>query len=251
MEAGMLRIVAVLVVAAWCSVARAGTVFDNLVTRDITVHTLAANGQPGGMELGNSITLAGHERAVTRMDVAMAIGGTGPAQFTATLRLYANDGPNNTPGTLLWAGTRSLVLDSGADVVYSFDVPGVVVPTSLTWTMQAANRTGNQGAFGLPHYMPPVVGSIAPGYWMGSPGNWTPGFGVHPFGARIIATVVCSADFDHDGDTGTDADIEAFFRCLAGNCCAGCGTADFDNDGDTGTDADIEAFFRVLAGGAC
>jgi hypothetical protein len=30
-----------------------------------------------------------------------------------------------------------------------------------------------------------------------------------------------------------------------------CGSADFDGDGDTGTDADIEAFFRVLGGGVC
>ena len=62
----------------------------------------------------------------------------------------------------------------------------------------------------------------------------------------------CSADFDRDGDTGTDADIEAFFACLAGSCCPGCPPdADFNGDGDSGTDADIEAFFRVLAGGAC
>ena len=62
-----------------------------------------------------------------------------------------------------------------------------------------------------------------------------------------------SADFDGDGDTATDADIEAFFRCLAGECCAACwsGGADFDGDGDTATDADIESFFRVLAGGGC
>ena len=62
-----------------------------------------------------------------------------------------------------------------------------------------------------------------------------------------------TADFDGDGDTGTDADIEAFFACLAGNCCATCyaGGADFNADGDTGTDADIESFFRVLAGGDC
>ena len=62
-----------------------------------------------------------------------------------------------------------------------------------------------------------------------------------------------SADFNCDGDTGTDADIEAFFSCLAGNCpAAPCtSTADFNGDGDTGTDADIEAFFRVLAGGTC
>ncbi len=60
-----------------------------------------------------------------------------------------------------------------------------------------------------------------------------------------------SADFNGDGDTGTDADIEAFFACLSGNCCARCGTSDFNGDGDVGTDADIGAFFRVLGGGAC
>jgi hypothetical protein len=61
----------------------------------------------------------------------------------------------------------------------------------------------------------------------------------------------CRADFDGDGDTGTDQDIEAFFRCLAGNCCATCGTPDFNGDGDYANDADIEAFFRVLAGSPC
>ena len=66
-------------------------------------------------------------------------------------------------------------------------------------------------------------------------------------------TTCGTADFDGDGDVGTDADIEAFFACLAGNCCATCfaGGADFNGDGDVGTDADIEAFFRVLAGGPC
>jgi hypothetical protein len=60
-----------------------------------------------------------------------------------------------------------------------------------------------------------------------------------------------SADFNHDGDIATDADIEAFFACIAGNCCPTCGSADFNGDGDIATDADIEAFFRVLAGGSC
>jgi hypothetical protein len=60
-----------------------------------------------------------------------------------------------------------------------------------------------------------------------------------------------SADFNHDGDSGTDADIEAFFACIAGNCCSTCGSNDFNADGDAATDADIEAFFRVLAGGNC
>lgn len=62
-----------------------------------------------------------------------------------------------------------------------------------------------------------------------------------------------TADFDGDGDSGTDADIEAFFACLSGNCCPTCylGGADFNADGDSGTDADIESFFRVLGGAPC
>jgi hypothetical protein len=62
-----------------------------------------------------------------------------------------------------------------------------------------------------------------------------------------------SADFNCDGDVGTDSDIEAFFACLSGTCppppCTS--NADFNGDGDVGTDADIEAFFRVLGGGTC
>ncbi len=73
-----------------------------------------------------------------------------------------------------------------------------------------------------------------------------------PATLTVTAIPTCgTADFDGDGDIGTDADIEAFFACLAGNCCATCGTADFNADGDIGTDADIEAFFRVLSGGNC
>ncbi|HYE62995.1 MAG TPA: choice-of-anchor tandem repeat NxxGxxAF-containing protein [Phycisphaerales bacterium] len=73
--------------------------------------------------------------------------------------------------------------------------------------------------------------------------------------AVLTATVPrCgTADFNNDGDIGTDADIEAFFACLGGNCCETCysGGADFNADGDIGTDADIESFFRVLGGGSC
>jgi hypothetical protein len=68
----------------------------------------------------------------------------------------------------------------------------------------------------------------------------------------IIDLGACgSVDFNHDGEAGTDADIEAFFNCLAGHCCPLCDSADFNGDGDAATDADIEAFFRVLGGGNC
>ncbi len=50
---------------------------------------------------------------------------------------------------------------------------------------------------------------------------------------------------------GLTCDIEAFFACLSGTCSpAPCtSTADFNADGDVGTDADIDAFFRVLGAG--
>jgi hypothetical protein len=70
-------------------------------------------------------------------------------------------------------------------------------------------------------------------------------------GTVYIQVSRCSADVNKDGDSGTDADIEAFFACIAGNCCPACDGPDFNGDGDIATDADIESFFRVLAGGAC
>jgi|GEM_PF-2570740 len=75
------------------------------------------------------------------------------------------------------------------------------------------------------------------------------GSDVAPYLARFSFGSI--ADFNHDGDWGTDQDIEAFFMCIAGNCCTTCGSPDFNADGDVGTDQDIEAFFRVLAGGNC
>ncbi len=40
----------------------------------------------------------------------------------------------------------------------------------------------------------------------------------------VAAPSYCSADFNNDGDVGTDQDIDAFFACLAGNCCRQCGS---------------------------
>jgi hypothetical protein len=70
-------------------------------------------------------------------------------------------------------------------------------------------------------------------------------------GVAVPGPTCGTADFNRDSEVGTDADIEAFFACLGGNCCPTCQSVDFNDDGDMGTDADIESFFRVLAGEAC
>jgi V8-like Glu-specific endopeptidase len=69
--------------------------------------------------------------------------------------------------------------------------------------------------------------------------------------AREVTASNCSADFNRDGDWGTDQDVEAFFAALAGHPCPTCGSVDINGDGDIGTDQDIEAFFRALAGHPC
>jgi hypothetical protein len=76
---------------------------------------------------------------------------------------------------------------------------------------------------------------------------------LNPCGGGCPGNQCGTSDYNGDGDFGTDQDIEAFFACLAGDCCATCfcQDSDFNGDGDFGTDQDIEAFFRVLAGGNC
>jgi hypothetical protein len=69
--------------------------------------------------------------------------------------------------------------------------------------------------------------------------------------ARPATQGNCNPDFDGDGDPGTDADVEAFFRAVAGIPCPTCGSTDIDGDGDAGTDFDVEAFFRAMAGLPC
>jgi hypothetical protein len=72
-------------------------------------------------------------------------------------------------------------------------------------------------------------------------------------GIPVPTLAPCPNDYNSDGTTMDDADIEAFFACLSGRCCPACfvGRGDYNLDGDYGTDQDIESFFRVLAGGAC
>jgi hypothetical protein len=139
------------------------------------------------------------------------------------------------------SGAENVVLDGSA----SFDPDGSII--SYRWTEGAtllAQTSNPVSVVNLPVGVHTITLTVTDNNSATAPDE-------------IIVTVAppdsrCgSADFDGDGDVGTDADIEAFFACLAGSCCPTCGSADFDGDGDTGTDADIEAFFRVLGGGNC
>jgi subtilisin-like proprotein convertase family protein len=174
---------------------------------------------------------------------------------TVTLFDQVGVGTNNAtgrPGNLTFFGSDYDFMDGGASfwsAAYNggkdtnFTVPGGFYAPS------AAHNAASSLA--------PFIGQSAQGTWTmtvtdseqdGYTGSFMWSLEVNPVAA---CAAFCSADFNNDGDIGTDADIEAFFACLAGNCCATCGSPDFNGDGDIGTDADIESFFRVLGGGPC
>jgi hypothetical protein len=207
----------------------------------------------------------------TRMDCPLAdtedlysfdLNGDGAADFVVRL---VNDGEggveyilNPVPG----GGVEGPVAP-GATI--SGPISGAAVPLTQRWSPNvSSDRTGDlacTGCEGL-YSVRFSIGAASHYAWVrmiGQDSGVVAMDGVFQSipGAPVVAGTLShgcgTANFDGDSDTGTDADIEAFFACLAGACCATCfpGGADFNGDGDTGTDTDIEAFFRVLAGGAC
>jgi hypothetical protein len=164
-----------------------------------------------------------------------------------------------------WINSTFLV---GPDATQAFWIglhrsPGFVwtsgeAPAYMNWhSGEPNNACGGEPATAINWYISEGQG--------GNPGDWndTNDGGVHynncgsagsvPYRGIVefFTACPCSADFNNDGAVGTDADIDDFFACISGNCCARCGSADFNGDGAVGTDADIEAFFRVLGGGPC
>jgi hypothetical protein len=236
-----------------------------------------ALGMGPGMQVGMAITSNFDNHAMLWRGTAASRVDLHPVGYSGS-RVYATDGTmqggegegifNSRFEThaLLWQGTAASVVDlhpSGYDssVVYGVggqDAGGLQVgevagPATDFWDHAVAWRGTRESMVDL-HFFLPVNFTESRAYAVAPDGTIVG----EAFGGTAAVAVVwtpitpaCSSDFNHDGDSGTDADIEAFFACLAGNCCPSCGSADYNRDGDSGTDADIEAFFAVLAGGAC
>jgi hypothetical protein len=140
---------------------------------------------------------------------------------------------------------------TGADFGVNQDAAGNL--TGLAWGENIGWINFSAGAMAnpaRPARLDKPAGRLR-GYAWGENVGW---INLDDFTNYVSITGHCgSADFNCDGDLGTDSDISAFFACLSGSCppppCDS--SADFNADGDLGTDADIEAFFRVLSGGSC
>jgi hypothetical protein len=152
-----------------------------------------------------------------------------PASFTIPLDNYA--------------GTESITIaKNGASTYYTTNAGGIVTasPALAGWHVGSVNGAGGG-------YVYTFTSTCGPNQVA------DPNFGLLFSNTMAGITPPCEAagDYNHDGAVATDADIEDFFACISGNCCAACDSADFNGDGAVATDADIEAFFRVLAGGGC
>jgi hypothetical protein len=175
------------------------------------------------------------------------------------------------------AGAFSVPMPAGATVTdYAFHAPqwhsgepysnapwtNARAGNVLTFSTQSYATNQNANAlrwsclynFGFTANVAPTTGAATltlfkPGDAPGAPAS----IDANSIPVPLVPPTCGSADFNCDGDVGTDSDIEAFFSCLSGSCPAApcANNADFNGDGDVGTDADIEAFFRVLGGGSC
>lgn len=116
---------------------------------------------------------------------------------TADLKFYANNGPNGSPGTLLY-DSGSFTITKGENGYNTVNDTGlqVQVPGNFTWTVLFGGIEAFETA-GLLFYNPPLVGSSLDDYWeKGANGLWalkrfTPTGGpVANFGAQVTAIPV-------------------------------------------------------------
>jgi hypothetical protein len=192
-----------------------------------------------------TVGLSGH---LNRVEMYAYAGGT----LSSPLVLEIRDAADGTPGTSILATQQALTSSTGLQWI-AFDLSAANLSVSASQQLALVLRSSQdltQGEYDAEgsHDLYPGGGS----FYQSFSGPWMPLADYDlMFRTYVSATAGCSADFNHDGDIGTDQDIDAFFACLGGNCCPTCDSADFNGDGDVGTDADIESFFRVLAGGSC
>jgi hypothetical protein len=195
-------------------------------SRDCSLTSLSVwvmtNARPGS-EVTPSMTVT------LREDVTGQNGESLPAGAVLSTWLCTSSSTPFSPQVRLMACEDTITLVAGRQY-WVVAQSGAELRSNVIW-----NWSGQEGGY--------IALTDSEGQWSGGPGV--------ALTLEVRGETCGTADFNGDGDTGTDQDIEAFFACLAGSCCPTCGNADFNGDGDFGTDQDIETFFRVLAGQPC
>jgi hypothetical protein len=158
--------------------AHAELVFDNSTT------DLFKRFNPGSVEVGDEIILAGGARVVTNF-VFQYYGEGFDGDESARVRFYANDGPPSSgasrPQSLLYdSGPFSISATPRSTLVFDLATlaagnlvnlaPGFAMPNSFTWSVQFYNLNNNVGyQAGVDLYNPPTTGWDYNSYWDNDP----------------------------------------------------------------------------------
>src|SRR6266853_3113744 len=180
----------------------AAVIYDN------SVNDLSTRFDPGTLEVGDEIILAGPERYLTNF--SFEFWGTNTASpgnitFAGTVegrvRFYLNDGPQfngyPTPGTSFydsgWFGIDSPTSRSLATFTLGNDFPwaGLFLPvtSNMTWSVQFRGM-GATDSVGVDIYSPANFGQDYPDYWENTGSSWvlrTNNLVPVDFAARMLA----------------------------------------------------------------
>lgn len=116
--------------------ARGTTVFEN-------VGQVSAWGRGLGLteaaspnaQIGDQISLDGVDRVLTSAQIAVS-GQVDNTDVQLTLRLFAQDGPAGSPGTLLYASGPLPRTVNATPMLIDFIIPNIAAPETLTWTLE-------------------------------------------------------------------------------------------------------------------
>lgn len=139
-------------------------------------------------EFGDQIKLAGTgpmDRTIGQFKLEYYLNNVISYNETLTVKIYANDGANGAPGSLLWtSGTFSITspTGSGTQTLYqtavfndltAADGTPLKVPDWITWTVSfgGIETEAGEGA-GLLLRNEPTVGSNYSDYWEKLPSGW-------------------------------------------------------------------------------
>ena len=151
-----------------------------------------------GFAIGDEVVLAGADCVVTELLIGLCIGSAADPQYvTFKAQIYANDGPDGKPGTLLWdSGLVSRWIPDEQELI-SFPVPDVRVPGRITFAVDHSVSGPNLAA---DSYEPPTIGEFVR-VWFSTNGGWREpgepeemGF---PFMARVIAQPCGPSAIEH------------------------------------------------------
>ena len=193
---------------------RASVIFDN------TVNDLTVRFNPGTLEVGDQINLAGTDRWLTGF--SFEYWGTNTASPTtfagavqAQVRLYKNDGPlvppvfNGYPSpgavplydsglfslampALIYNGRATEVFTAGADFPGGLNI--FIPADTITWTVQFSGMALTDSV-GVDIYSPATIGTDYPDYWQNNGTTLSPSWVLltntvpMDFAARFTATV--------------------------------------------------------------